>query len=1051
MALLLGTGVALAQSVGGTLRGRVRDASGGVIAGARLTARDTARGILFETRTDEMGVYQIALPVGTYELEATATDFASVKEAGVTLSLGQALNLDFKLPVRGIQESIEVRAQTPLVDVSSGTLAGLVDRERLADLPLNGRDFGNLALLQPGVLPNPNGANAPFGGKWAQFVINGQIDQATLFLLDGSEINDLASGRNPSGSSGLLLGLEGVQEFQVLLHNYKAEFGKNAAGVIHVATRSGTNEWHGSAFEYLRNDKLDARNFFDLDPRNPQRRSDPPPFKRNQFGFSLGGPLRRDQAFFFLNYEGLRERKTIPATAIVPEEALRSTAAPAVVPFLNLYPLPNVGRDSYVGSALQPIREDYGMVRVDHRLERGMNLFGRFSTQDSFSVPPFASTPVPGFPQELPHRNTYSSIGWTAPIGTRALSEFHFSFNRTFGAIELPPPPAGLTITPIPGRSFGLINVSGISNLGTQTFVPRAIQNLFETVENFSYRRGRHAQKYGVALQRYQDNELRGTFFNGQYTFAGVQQFLAGTPASWIGVLGGTSAEGPASPAGWRWTTLSVFAQDDVEVLPNLMLNLGVRYEFSTSPSEVHGELANLRSPLDAQITYAQLFNTIARSWAPRFGFAWNPSGGGRYSLRGGYGIFFNPLVVNMWANSRLVPPYVNTVLLAPGPPFPNPLATGRNPAPVTTGQSIDYVLSQPYAQQWTLEWQQQLDSNWVIKVGYAGNRGLHLIRSLEANPGVPTLLPDGRKCFNAAVANPSCPNGATARRNLNFGAIRGRSSDGMSSYNALQLSAQRRLGAGWALEWAYTWSKALSTSNSSFTTFPSQPSNTQDPDDPFLDKGLSAFDARHRLVFNFLYQLPSWGGPGKWRHAVNGWSVAGIGSFSAGYPFTVIEGFNRSQNLATDIALADRPDVLPGLEFDDATHGVSRGCGTIAPGTPVRTPGLWFDPCAFTLQPAGFYGNAPRNAFTGPQFANLDLSVSKTFAIREPHELEFRSDLFNLFNHPNLATPSSPTGAQVTGGVIVFPSATGNPTGGQIFRTVTDSRQIQFSLRYRF
>jgi hypothetical protein len=164
-----------------------------------------------------------------------------------------------------------------------------------------------------------------------------------------------------------------------------------------------------------------------------------------------------------------------------------------------------------------------------------------------------------------------------------------------------------------------------------------------------------------------------------------------------------------------------------------------------------------------------------------------------------------------------------------------------------------------------------------------------------------------------------------------------------------------------------------------------------------------------------------------------------------------VIEGFNRSQNLATDIALADRPDVLPGLEFDDATHGVSRGCGTIAPGTPVRTPGLWFDPCAFTLQPAGFYGNAPRNAFTGPQFANLDLSVSKTFAIREPHELEFRSDLFNLFNHPNLATPSSPTGAQVTGGVIVFPSATGNPTGGQIFRTVTDSRQIQFSLRYRF
>jgi hypothetical protein len=333
------------------------------------------------------------------------------------------------------------------------------------------------------------------------------------------------------------------------------------------------------------------------------------------------------------------------------------------------------------------------------------------------------------------------------------------------------------------------------------------------------------------------------------------------------------------------------------------------------------------------------------------------------------------------------------------------------------------------------------VSSDWVVKLGYVGNHGLHIIRAKEANTANPVIR-DGRKFFPAG----------SPRRNPNFGAIRGRSSDGMSWYNALQLSAERRLRRGWTVELAYTWSKALSTNNSSFTTLPSQPSNAQDPEDPFLDKGLSAFDARHRLVFNFIYELPSPTPSGRAQWLLGGWKVSGIGSLSAGYPFTVVEGFNRSRNLAADtLALADRPDVLPGVQYADIIRGVSRGCGNIAAGTPVRTPDLWFDPCAFTLQEPGFFGNAARNALIGPRFATLDVSLSKRFPLREAHELEFRGDLFNLFNHANLATPSSPTGAQVTGGVIVFPTAASAPTGGQIFRTVTDSRQVQLSLRYRF
>ncbi len=1046
-----GSGNLAAQSVEGTLRGRVRDASGAVVTAATVRARDAEKGLLYPTQTDSLGLFQIALPPGRYELTVDAQGFATTRETGIALSLGQTLALDFILQVSDRQESIVVKAPAPLVDTASGTLSALVDRERLQQLPLNGRDFGHLALLQPGVVANPNGANAPYGGKWANFVVNGQIDQGVLFLMDGTEINDIASGRTPSGSSGLLLGLDAVQEFQVLLNGYKAEFGKNSGGVIHVATRSGTNQLHGSLFEFLRNSVLDARNFFDrrASPSEPRL----PPFRRNQFGASLGGPIRRDRTFFFLNYEGLRERKGITAVATVPTAEARSAAVPAVVPFLNLYPLPNgpVNPDgrtaSLTSSILQPAREDFGLLRVDHRLGERTTVMGRLSIQDSLVTPPFPSTPVPGFPQDLPHRNTYSMIGLTTALGTNAVNAFHFAFNRTYGAIELPPPPNGLTISPVPGRDFGLIIVSGISNLGTQTFVPRATPNLFEIANNFSSRRGRHSQKYGVSVQRYRANELRGTFFNGQYTFAGLDPFLAGTPTIFIGVLGGTAAAGPASPAGWRWTSYNLYAQDDMEILPRLTLNLGIRYEFSTSPTEVNGQLANLRSPLDPQITYGgQLFNTMARSFAPRFGFAWSPSSRRQAVLRGGYGIFFNPLVVNMWANSRLVPPFVETKSI-PAAPFPNPLATGRTPVASTTGQSIEYDLSQPYSQQWNLQWQQAVAAEWVAKAGYVGSRTLHLIRSLEANAALPVVV-DGKKFFPAN----------SPRRNPNFAAIRGRTSDGNSWYNALQVTLERRFSSAWGFQSSYTWGKSLSTNESSFHTFPSQSPNSQDPDDLFLDKGRSAFDVRHRFVTNFLFQVPqlTWSNP--WNRLVSGWHMSAIASFSSGYPFSVVDGFNRSRNLQTD-PIADRPDLLSGARYEDLPKGVSRGCGNIPAGTPVGTPNLWFDPCAFTLQPAGYYGNVARNALTGPGFANVDLSWSKTFSLSEEQTLEFRADFFNIFNHPNFSTPRSPTGAQVTGGVIVFPSPPATPdtppvragNAGQIFSTVNDSRQIQFSLRYRF
>ncbi|MBI4460241.1 MAG: TonB-dependent receptor [Acidobacteria bacterium] len=1056
-------GASYGQSVSGTVRGRVQDESGGVIAGAQVSAHSIDKGIDYPTQTDSLGLYQLTLPVGGYEVSIIASGFTPAKRRGLAVSVGETIPLDFTLQVGGLEQSLEVRAPLPLVETTSGTISGLVDRALLAQLPLNGRDYGQLALLEPGVVPNQDGAlNAPFGGSWAGFLVNGQIDQATLFLMDGADINDQFSGRTPSGASGLLLGLDAVQEFQVLLNNFKAEFGRNSGAVIQVVTRSGSNQLHGSLFEYLRNSVLDAKNFFDLPDPVPI-----PNFQRNQFGAVLGGPIQKDRTFFFLNYEGLRERKGITSVATVPAASVRASAVPSVAPFLRLYPLPNRPlaaptdrTGTLVSSAIRPTREDYGLARVDHRLTSANNLFGRVSVQDSSATIPYHGTPVPGFPDDVPHRILYSQLALASTLGSNSVNQFHLAFNRTREDILLPPPQGGLTITPIPGRSFGVIIVSGLSNLGNQVFAPFGVaQNVFEVVENFSHRSGRHSQKYGGSIQRYQQNEYRGTFFNGQYRFDnGLTALLAGTPNSWVGVLGGTAATGIASPGGWRWVSYNGFAQDDFQWTSNLTLNFGIRYELNTSPTEVNGMTINLRSPSDTQPTPGPLFNTIARSWAPRFGFAWSPFANTQSVLRGGYGIFYNSLVANMFGNSRLVPPYVETKLVVL-PSFPNPIATGRPQTLSTTGQAIDYNLSQPYVQHWNMQWEQQVSSNWAAKIAYVGEHGLHMIRSLEWNPANPVILADGRKCYNYPVStnpltsgpNPSCPNGPIVRRNTRFGQIRGRVSDGMSWYNALQLRLAKRLRSGWSFQGSYTWSKALSTNNSSFTDFPSQPPNTQDPEDVFLDKALSPYDTRHRAVFNFMYQLPALAGIGRGHWLFGGWIVAGIASFSSGYPFSVVDGFNRSQNQQTD-PISDRPNWRSGFTSSPST-GATAGCPGVAAGRELGGTDLYFDSCAFELQPAGFYGNVPRNALIGPGFANFDLSFQKNILVREPYAVEFRADFFNILNHPNFATPSSPTGAQVSGGVIVFPDATGvrAPNAGQIFRTVTDSRQIQFSLRYRF
>lgn len=1034
---------AMAQATRGGIQGTVKDTSGAVIVGARVLATNVNTGVHQETTTNADGLYYFpsVLP-GTYDVQVSLPGFTTAVLKGIGVTVGQTVVGNVDLQPGSVSTTVTVSGAPPLVESTNATLSNIVIGTKIQDLPLNGRDFTRLAELQPGVVFNASGSRSAFGGKEANFLVNGQIDQSTLFLLDGSDISDQTFGYSPKDASGQLLGLDAIQEFRLLSSNYSAEFGRNPGGVVEAVSRSGSNEFHGSVYEFLRNSSLDAKNFFDL----PNKEI--PQFKRNQFGGRFGGPLRKDSTFFFVNYEGLRERLGVTSVSTVPNALARQgqlpdpnnpgqfitvPVNPAVVPFLDLYPLPNGpdrgdGTATFTTSASQATTSDLGVARVDTRLGPKDSLFGRLMIDRSDAVQPFGSVPVPGFPSSVDHNFLFIILQETKAISNNLINVSSFGFNRTDQKVTLPPPPPNVpSIALISGRPLGLVQVAGLSSLGNQTIFPiGGVQNLFQAQDQLSWSHGRHQIKTGFEVRRYQVNDFFDLTVNGQFTFNGLAQFLRGSPTNFLGVQAGSSSD-----RGWRWVSYGAFIQDDFQIRHNLTINLGLRYEYNTVPTDVRDRISNLRFPSDPAVTVGGLlFNNINTLFDPRFGFAWMPIP--RTVVRGGFGIFRDQIIVNVFGNTRLSPPFLVGAFAA-NPSFPN-AAAGNLRAIILSVQNLFFGVQQPTVEQWNLQVQHQLTSTTVVKAAYVGNRGLHLVRSLEANTAIPTTLADGTKFFPPGVK----------RRNPNFGPIRERKTDGLSWYNALQLEADQRLYQGLILQGSYTFSRTTNTNGSSFTNFPNNPGNAQDPESLSDDKALAPFHQKHHLVINSLYQIPVGRGRrylgnanGLVEHLLGGWRVGGIFTYASGEPFTVTVGFNRSNSLQTGTVNADRPNVNPNFT------------GPVILGDPKQ----FFDPNAFVLQPVGFFGNVGRNTLIGPDFRQLDMTLAKVFRVTESSNLEFRADFFNLPNHPNFATPSNTTAFQVGGGDTVFGDTSGKPVGnaGQIFSTVTTSRQIQFSLRFSF
>jgi hypothetical protein len=1022
-----------AQGTSGAITGTVQDSSGGALPGASISAHNLETGAVRTTTSDIQGRFVIpGLPVGRYRVRAELRGFKPLVQSGVQLVVGSQPNLDFVLQVGGVEEELTVTAAAVDVNTSSSELSYLVGRQTMEQLPLNGRNYTDLAALQPGVNPYPHRDGGSVVAHGLAMSVNGQDPRSNVYLLDGTLQNDFTNG--PAGSAaGTALGMETVREFRVEANAYGAEFGRNSGGQIHVVSKSGSNDLNGSAYEYHRNEALDARNYFD--------RGDKPEFVRNQFGGSVGGPLSRNRAFFFFGYESLRENLGKTISTVVPDDNARlgilpnpanpgGTIAipinPAVRPYLEEYPVANGpslggGLAEYTFPFEQTINQHFTQARVDYNAGARHQYFARYTFDDADQELP---TDYPQFPRAFRSRNQFFTGEYRQVTSDRSLNTLRLGFSRTRigqtveANTSQPLPPF------VPTRPFiGNIDIGGMKRFGPQTSADvQLVQNVFSLQHDFVHTRGQHLFKAGGLIERYQDNMVNPTFSLGIYRFASLATFLRNQPISFVGL----TPEG-AIDRYWRFTLFGVYAQDEYQVTPRLTINGGVRYEFSTLPEEKYGRDSALPDLMDREPTVGPLYeNPTYRNISPRGGFAWDINGDGRTALRGGYGLYFNTNNHQNLIVTVTNPPATPRVVIA-NPTFPDPpfeRAGGLSMRP------IQWELDNPRVHVWNVNLQRELWWDTVVTVGYAGSRGKHLLRSADVNIPEPQILADGTVFIPAGSPRP----------NTAFSTIELKSSDGDSWYKAMVLDVRKRWSDGFMLQSSYTLSRAEDTTQAS--TFFSDATNgttSAMPEwIPDYNKGRSDFDATHSWVMNFTWQLPfARGLSGVSGAILGGWQLSGIVTMRSGNPLTVFVQSNRSRSLWS-------PSLGPGIGQDRPSYAPGRDGDSAVIGQPDQ----WFDPAAFVLQRAGTFGDTGRGDFTGPDLRTVDLALAKQVPVNrlgDGARLEFRIEAFNVLNRANFGPPS----------LIAFAGTADNEapltTFGRITTTVTASRQVQLGVRLTF
>ncbi len=1058
-----------------TLVGSVVDATGAALPGAAITVTNMETNLSFKAITDEFGNYTVTpLRPGRYMISAELSGFKKAIRAGVKLEVNQRARVDFVLEVGEIVEAIEVTADVSMVQSESSSLGTVISERPIKELPLNARNFVQLATLVPGVTQGGpgaigSGARPDDPRPFSSLFVNGVRESSNNFLFDGVDNNDrihTTIGVRPS--------VDAIEEFKVQTNLYSAEFGRNAGAIVNVVTKSGSNRFHGSVYEFHRNSALDARNFFDPPGKTPL-------FIQNQFGWSLGGPIVRDKTFFFVDYEGFRQRKartflrTIPTlemrrgdfrgtgiTIFDPSTTRPNPSGPGFIrdPFPDnqipperidqvarrlaaLYPVPN--RPGLVSNFIfNPVRRqdtDQFDVRIDHRLTEHDDFFARYSFNNTDTINPPSLPGLAGGEQFLFHgpsrlRPQSLVVTETHVFRSDLINQFRFGYNRI--NLRVLPFFFGRKLAEEFGIS-GINNdqfsssmpafaIAGFGGLGQSRWVPifKTI-NTYQFTDSLSYIRGRHSLKFGVQFLRPQQMHMqhdspRGTFsFSGTFTNNPISR--AGTGSAFADFLLGlpsfTLRTAQISPTYLRRLEFSFYVQDDWRATDRLTLNLGLRYELFTPMVDKFNRITNfdfttgrmLIAGLDTTRTAGVKLD--ANNFAPRFGFAYSLDR--KTVLRGGYGVSYD--LVPLWDQLFNFPfnkpfaiatdPFFPQNRLSDGlsvPDFGNVVEEAKRPSGFI--RFVPRDIRTPYVQHYNLNLQRELSHDLLLSVAYVGTLGRKLSWLYNDNvpPAGPGPLQARRPFFNIAPG---------------VVGLLGTHNEATSSYHALQLSAERRFSRGLGFLGSYTYSKWIDQANSPGGVGNPGPS----PQDLFnrrAERSRSSNDIRHRLVFSYLYELPlgfgkRWLNTGPASHILGGWQISGITVIQSGPPFSVFTFFSRSNT-----GVGNRMNRIAGGRLPRSRRSVEQ----------------YFDASAFELPPLFSFGNAGRNILEGPGSVNFDLSLLKNFRVSEGRRLEFRVEIFNLFNTPQFDLPVS---------------ASPSPAFGRIVNTRGEPRELQFALKYEF
>lgn len=1101
------SGVLVAQTFRGTILGTVTDPTGAVVSGARVVVRNVATGLERSTQTSADGSYSVPeLPIGTYSVTISLAGFETSLTKGVVVDVATDRRVDAALKTGQVSQQVEVSGEElPQVDTTSAELGGTLTAQTIENLPVNGRDYTKLIYLNPGVAGSPDEiSDSP--GSYGEFSMNGSRGRSNNYLLDGTDMND-GYRNDPAineagvfGDPATILPIDAVAELRVL-SNYEAEYGRNSGAVVNIVTKSGTNTLHGSVLEYLRTDKLGARNYFNSEGgRNP--------FHNNQFGASLGGPIVKDRTFFYFDYEGQRETGAQAGTTCVPDPAVITQSEAAIASWneqvnpistallgRNPWPAPNVpgagsdgtGCTSNNLSTATNFRNSIDSLigKIDHNFNASNMITGRYYYGNSHQSFPFAQLSgglLPGFNTVTPTRVQLISLSWVKIVNSSQVNEARLGWNR-FAEGFFPedkgfdPNSIGLD-TGVSPYDSGLpaISVSGFSQIGATSSVPRnRVDANWHFIDNYSWKSGKHDIKFGYEFRRTTimqviDHNFRGTLsfdalgdanpLNTTGQLTPLEAFLEGIPDGGSQVIGNTLRHTTQNSHGF-------YIQDSYRWTPRLTLNLGVRWDYFGVVGEKNGLLYTF-NPANGGSNDAtkQLYDKDLNNFAPRLAFAYDVTGKGKTVIRGGWGLFYDAFSQDMFLGHL---PW--NCIFCPGPAYPglgtNALTTGsvsgaalQAGTPVYSGYgpegdffAVDPGIRTPYIQNFNLNFQQQLGSRAVFQVGYVGSRGTKLFQFLDINQ------PSQAQITAADLANGVSGYGVP-RQYSNFFYLNQEKSSASSAYHSLQTTLHVNTWHGLTSQANFVWSHSIDTASDLEDFLPNQ-AQPQNSTNPAGDRGNSSFDIRRRFTWSFTYALPHMSG--SMEKLRNGWGLDGTVSLQDGQPWQLNYEFEGDYSGAGEGF--DRPDVIGTPHYSGNPAQYLNLAAFAAPCTWATLDDPTDNTEANCVAGTRHFGNLGRNSLIGPSFKEFNFSIFKNTALSERVTLNLRAEFFNLFNHPNFSNPSMPnfiadiggpnylTGGYVFGGVPAYYqlTATGDVGIGNPFLGGGGPRGVQFAAKISF